>query len=157
MPSDDGLWLDNRHSVQHRGKQAIEPDEEQTVRHRQPRLRGHALAQHIQLMPQQHDLGFQSRPQLADLAAQASLDEVLGMDTQGAEMPAHLEEPAVLMEVHTAEGEAIGFLKWTDDLRVDLIIALKLRSIRGRAKVGASLAYLLDFHAAGSVRKRTER
>ena len=41
------------------------------------------------------------------------------MDTQGAEMPAHFEEPAVLMEVHTAEGEAIGFLKWTDDLRVD--------------------------------------
>ena len=30
MPSDDDLWLDNRDSVQHRGKQAIEPDEQQT-------------------------------------------------------------------------------------------------------------------------------
>ena len=46
MPPDDGLRLDYRHSVQHRRKQAIEPDEEQSVRHRQPRLRGHALTQH---------------------------------------------------------------------------------------------------------------
>ena len=38
MPSDDGLRLDNRHSIQHRRKQAIEPDEEQSVRHRQSRL-----------------------------------------------------------------------------------------------------------------------
>ena len=64
MPSDDGLRLDNRHSVQHRRKQAIEPDEEQSVGHRQFRLRGNAPAQHIQLMPQQHDLGFQPRLRL---------------------------------------------------------------------------------------------
>src|SRR5260370_6729738 len=56
MPPDDGLRLDNRHSVQHRRIQPIEPDEEQSVRHRQPRLRGYALTQHTQLMPQQHDI-----------------------------------------------------------------------------------------------------
>src|SRR6266567_4237368 len=50
MPSDDGFRLDNRHSIQHRRKQAIGPDEEQSVRHRQSRLRGHALTQHTQLM-----------------------------------------------------------------------------------------------------------
>ena len=60
MPSDDGLRLDNRHSVQHRGKQAIEPDEEQSFRHGQTRLRGHAPTKRIQLMPKQNDLGFQS-------------------------------------------------------------------------------------------------
>src|SRR5258708_18692518 len=61
MPPDDGLWLDNRQRVQHRRKQAIEPDEEQSVRRRQPRPRAYALTQHTQLMPQQHDLGFQPR------------------------------------------------------------------------------------------------
>ena len=50
MPSDDGLRLDNRHSIQRRRKQAIEPDEDQSVRHRQSRLRGHALTQHTQLV-----------------------------------------------------------------------------------------------------------
>jgi hypothetical protein len=59
MPPDDGRRLDNRHSVQHRRKQAIQPYEEQSVRHRQPRLRGCALTQHALLMPQQHDLSFQ--------------------------------------------------------------------------------------------------
>jgi hypothetical protein len=38
----------------------IEPNEEQSVCHRQPRLRGHAPKKHIQLMSQQNDLGFQS-------------------------------------------------------------------------------------------------
>jgi hypothetical protein len=60
MPPDDGRRLDNRHSVQHRWEQAIKPNEEQSVRHRQPRLRGHAATKRIQLMPQQNDLGFQS-------------------------------------------------------------------------------------------------
>src|SRR5712671_56836 len=64
MPPDDGLWLDNHQRVQHRRKQAIEPDEEQSVRRRQPRPRGYALTQHTQLMPQQHDLGFQPRLRL---------------------------------------------------------------------------------------------
>src|SRR5260370_9604660 len=64
MPPDDGLWLDNHQRVQHRRKQAIEPDEEQSVRRRQPRRRGYALTQHTQLMSQQHDLGFQSRLRL---------------------------------------------------------------------------------------------
>jgi hypothetical protein len=31
---------------------------------RQPRLRGHALTQHTQLMSQQHDLGFEPRLRL---------------------------------------------------------------------------------------------
>ena len=64
MPPDDGLRLDNRHGVQHRGKQAVEPDEEQSIRQRQPRPRGHALAQHTQLVPQQDDLGLQLRLRL---------------------------------------------------------------------------------------------
>src|ERR1041384_2573005 len=37
---------------------ATDPDEEQSVCHCQPWLRGYALAQHIQLMPQKHDLSF---------------------------------------------------------------------------------------------------
>src|SRR5712664_4792479 len=64
MPSNDGLRVDNRDSVQHRRKQAIEPDKEQSVRHRQLRLRGYALTQHVQLMPQHDDLGFQPRLRL---------------------------------------------------------------------------------------------
>src|SRR5580704_2655416 len=64
MPSDDGLRLDNRHSVQHRRKQAIEPDEEQSIRQRQLWPRGYALAQHTQLVPQQNDLGLQLRLRL---------------------------------------------------------------------------------------------
>src|SRR5260370_7570926 len=64
MPSNDGLRLDNRDSVQHRRKQAIEPDKEQAVRHRQLRLRGYALTQHVQLMPHHDDLGFQPRLRL---------------------------------------------------------------------------------------------
>jgi hypothetical protein len=62
MPPDNRLRLDNRHGVQHRRKQPIEPDEEQSVRHRQLRPRGYALTQHTQLVSQQHNLGFQSRP-----------------------------------------------------------------------------------------------
>jgi hypothetical protein len=34
-PPDDRFWLDNGDSVQHRREQAIEPDEEQSVSHRQ--------------------------------------------------------------------------------------------------------------------------
>ena len=64
MPPDNRLRLDNRYGGQHRRKQAIEPDEEQSVRRRQPRPRGYALTQHTQLMPQQHDLGFQPRLRL---------------------------------------------------------------------------------------------
>src|SRR5258708_24954957 len=40
----------------------MEPDEEQSVGHRQLRLRGNAPAQYVQLMPQQHDLCFQPCP-----------------------------------------------------------------------------------------------
>src|SRR5260370_41222181 len=51
MPPDDGLRLDNRHSVHHRRKQPLEPAEEQTVPHRQLRPRGHARTQNTQLSP----------------------------------------------------------------------------------------------------------
>jgi hypothetical protein len=61
MPPDDGLRLNNRHSVQHRRKQAIEPDEEQSIRQRRLWPRGYALAQHTQLVPQQNDLSLQLR------------------------------------------------------------------------------------------------
>src|SRR5260370_3399451 len=46
MPPDDRFWLDNGDSVQPRREQAIEPDEEQSVRQRQLRPRSHALTQH---------------------------------------------------------------------------------------------------------------
>jgi hypothetical protein len=59
MPPDDGLRLDNRHGVQRRRKEAIEPDEEQSVRHRQLRPQRLALTtQHTQPMLQHHDLGL---------------------------------------------------------------------------------------------------
>jgi hypothetical protein len=64
MPPNDRLWLDNGYGGQHRRKQAIEPDEEQSVGHRKFRLRRKALTQHVQLMSQQHDLGFQTRLRL---------------------------------------------------------------------------------------------
>ena len=64
MPPDDGLRLDNRHSVQQRRKQAIEPDEQQSIRKRQLWPRGYALAQHTQLVPQQNNLRLQVRPRL---------------------------------------------------------------------------------------------
>src|SRR6266853_3351183 len=64
MPPDDRLWLDNGDGVQHRRKQAIEPDEEQSVGHRKFRLRGNAPVQHAQLMPQDDDLGLKSRLRL---------------------------------------------------------------------------------------------
>jgi hypothetical protein len=50
MPPDDGLRLDNRDGVQNRRKQAIKPDNEQSVGNRQLWLRGNALTQHAQLM-----------------------------------------------------------------------------------------------------------
>ena len=64
MPPDDGLRLDNRYSVQHRREQAIQPDEEQSIRQRQLWPRGYALAQHTQLVPQQKDLSLQLRLRL---------------------------------------------------------------------------------------------
>src|SRR6267154_2418828 len=64
MPSNNGLRLDNRDGVQHRRKQAIEPDKEQSVGDRQLRVRGNAPAQHVELMPQQDNLGFQPRVRL---------------------------------------------------------------------------------------------
>src|SRR5258708_70123 len=64
MPSNNGFRLDNRDGVQHRRKQAIEPDEEQSIRQRQLWPRGYALAQHTQLVPQQNDLSLQLRLRL---------------------------------------------------------------------------------------------
>jgi hypothetical protein len=59
MPSNNGFRLDNRDGVHDRRKQAIEPDKDQSVGDRQFRVRGNAPAQHVQLMPQQDNLGFQ--------------------------------------------------------------------------------------------------
>ena len=61
MPPEDRLRLYNCHSVQHRRKQAIEPDKDQSVGDRQLRFRRNAPAQYVQLMPQQDDLRFQPR------------------------------------------------------------------------------------------------
>jgi hypothetical protein len=61
MPSNNGFRLDNRDGVQHRRKQAIEPDKDQSVGDRQSRIRRNAPVQHVQLMSQQDDLGFQPR------------------------------------------------------------------------------------------------
>ena len=43
------------------GNKPIQPDEEQSVRCREPGPAGSLAPQHIQLMPQQGDLGFQPR------------------------------------------------------------------------------------------------
>ena len=61
VTSNSGFRLDNRDGIQHRRKQAIEPDKDQSVGDRQFRVRRNAPAQHVQLMPQQDDLGFQPR------------------------------------------------------------------------------------------------
>ena len=62
MPPDDRLRLHNRHHVQRRWKQAVELHEQKSVSCRPFRLRRNAPARHVQLMPQQHDLGFQACP-----------------------------------------------------------------------------------------------
>jgi hypothetical protein len=62
MPPNNRIRFDNCHNIQHRRKQAIEPDKEQSVGHRQLRLRGNAPAQQVQLMPQQHNLSFKPCP-----------------------------------------------------------------------------------------------
>jgi hypothetical protein len=64
MPTDDRLGLYNGDDVQHRRKQAVEPDEDHSIGDRQSRLRGRPSTQHVQLMPQQDDLGFQSNLRL---------------------------------------------------------------------------------------------
>lgn len=64
MPPNDRLRLNNGNGAQHRWDQAIEPNEEQSIGYCQPRFRGDAPAQHVQLMPQQDDLGLQPRPRL---------------------------------------------------------------------------------------------
>jgi hypothetical protein len=53
--------LDNGDGVQHRWKQAMEPDQKQSVDDGQFRLRGNAPAQNVQLMPQHDDLGLELR------------------------------------------------------------------------------------------------
>src|SRR5260370_30194050 len=64
VPSDDRVRLDNRDGAQHRREQAIETDEEQAIGDRQFRLRGNTPAQHVQLMRQHDDFGFQPRLRL---------------------------------------------------------------------------------------------
>jgi hypothetical protein len=61
MPLHDGFRLDDGDGASHRGKQPIEPDEDQSVGHRELRLCGQPSTQHVHLMPQQDDLGFQAR------------------------------------------------------------------------------------------------
>ena len=102
MPTDYRLGLNNSDGVQHRREQPIEPDEEQSVGDRQFGLRGDASAQHVQLMPQHHNLRFQPRPRLErryqDMQGEAQkrdhggsaysippltpVDGVFGMDTR---------------------------------------------------------------------------
>src|SRR5216683_2569046 len=64
VPPNDRLWLDNGYGSQHRRKQAIQPQEEQSVGHRELRLWGQPSTQDVHLMPQQDDLGFQPRSRL---------------------------------------------------------------------------------------------
>jgi hypothetical protein len=58
MPANDRLWLNNGDGAQQRRKQAMEPNEEQAIGHRNFRFRGNPPAQHVQPMPQQHDLSL---------------------------------------------------------------------------------------------------
>src|SRR5258708_25520382 len=89
MLPDSRFGWDNRHGIQHRRTQPIEPDEEQSVRHRQLRPRGYALTQpRLRLEWRDQDVDEQDQERdhyaisLADLAARASPDEVLDMDNQ---------------------------------------------------------------------------
>jgi hypothetical protein len=51
-------------STQQRRKQAIEPDEDRSISDRQLWFRGRPSTKDVQLMPKQHDLGFQLRLRL---------------------------------------------------------------------------------------------
>src|ERR1700757_3427357 len=64
MPSHDGFRLDDRDGAQHGWEQPIEPNEDQSIGDRQSRLRGNLSTQHVQLMPENQVLGFESRLRL---------------------------------------------------------------------------------------------
>src|ERR1700716_3034159 len=61
MPAQHSVRLDDRDGAPQRRKQPPQPDKKQPVSGRQPGLRGSLSTKHVQLMPQQRDLGFQLR------------------------------------------------------------------------------------------------
>jgi len=60
VPSHHRLGLDDHNGVQHGRAQPIKPNEDQPIDERQPRPRWHPAAQDVQLVPENHDLGFKS-------------------------------------------------------------------------------------------------
>jgi hypothetical protein len=64
MPPDDSVGLDDGDGAQHRRKKPIKPDQDHSVSNRPPWLRRSPSTQNVQLMSENHDLGFQPRLRL---------------------------------------------------------------------------------------------
>jgi hypothetical protein len=101
VPSHDRVGLDDDSRAEQRRHKTIEPDEEQSVRRREPWLGAKPAAQQVQLMEQEDNLGLQPRlrlerrrqymlqkprnesipPRLPDLPVHYRVDSVFGSDT----------------------------------------------------------------------------
>jgi hypothetical protein len=69
MPAHDSLGPDDAHCIQNAGVATIEPDEQGAVDPTQMQSTAwRALLQHVELMPQYQDFGFQPRSRLEEVA-----------------------------------------------------------------------------------------
>ena len=68
MPTHDGLGSDDGDGVKDVRAATIEPDEQSTIGPTQMRSAWRSLLQDFELMPQDHDLGFQLRSRLEVVA-----------------------------------------------------------------------------------------
>jgi hypothetical protein len=59
VPAHNRVGLDDDRSIQQRRHKAIEPDEEQSIRCREPWLGGTPASQQVQLMSQENNLGLE--------------------------------------------------------------------------------------------------
>ena len=75
MPTDDRVGPDNGYGVKDARVATIEPDEHGSVGPTQMHSTWHALLQHVELMPQYQDFGFQSPSRLEAIAQDADEKE----------------------------------------------------------------------------------
>jgi hypothetical protein len=75
VPTHNRLGSDDNYGVKNARKASVEPDEQGTVGPTQMQSARRALLQDIELIPQNHDFGFQPPPRLEAVAQQADEKE----------------------------------------------------------------------------------
>ena len=76
MPAHDGLGPDDAHGIQNARVATIEPDEQGAVDPTQMQSTAwRALLQHVELMPQYQNFGFQPRSRLEEVAQHTDQQE----------------------------------------------------------------------------------